>query len=199
MRSSLAYVVSIAILAFGAIDASPCIAQTHVTSLEGLRRELAPGDVITVVPAVGQPVAGRLIRLGADDLDIRLSGGRSPKDRGPRDVTIPLDAIRSLERPRDSVRNGAAWGAGVGAGIGGTLFLAAAVTDRNEIDEWAPAYAAGTAICIGIGALIGWGIDAANSKPHIRFDSSPRGGPTVRLRPLRSRGYGVAVAVAVSF
>ena len=76
------------------------------------------------------------------------------------------------------------------------MFLAAAATDRNEIDEWAPAYAAGTAICIGIGALIGWGIDAANSKPHIRFDSSPRGGPAVRLRPLQSRGYGIGVAVS---
>ena len=196
MRSSLAYMVSISIFALGAIDASPCVAQTQVTSLEGLRRELVPGDVITVVPAGGQPIKGQLIRLGADDLDIRLPDKRPLKDRGPRDVTIPLDTILSLERPRDSAKNGAAWGAGAGAAAGAAMFLSALVVDRNEIDEWAPAYAAGTAICTGIGALIGWGIDAANSKPHIRFDSSPRGGPTVRLRPLQSRGYGIGVAVS---
>jgi HAMP domain-containing protein len=62
VRSTLApvtLVISTLIGAFGAIGASPCIAQTRVTSLEELRRELAAGDFITVVPAVGQPVAGR--------------------------------------------------------------------------------------------------------------------------------------------
>ena len=58
------YVGDVPIVDSGAIGASPCIAQTRVTSLEELRRELAAGDFITVVPAVGQPVAGRLMRLG---------------------------------------------------------------------------------------------------------------------------------------
>ena len=83
-----------------------------MTSLEALRHELAAGDFITVVPAVGPPVAGRLMRLGSVDLDIRPVDTRRA---GSRDVTFALDALRSLERPRDSARNGAAHGAGVNA------------------------------------------------------------------------------------
>jgi hypothetical protein len=121
VRSSLAHVASVIptlIVAFGAIGASPCSAQTRVTSLEELRRELVAGDFITVVPDVGQPVAGRLMRLGTVDLDVRLVDKRTPRERGPRVVTIPLDAVQSIDRPRDSARNGAAIGAAIGAGFG---------------------------------------------------------------------------------
>ena len=201
MRSTLAHVTlvsSILIVAFGVIGASPCIAQTPVTSLEELRRELAAGDFITVVPAVGQPVAGRLMRLGNVDLDVRLANKRTPQERGPRDVTIPLTAIQSLERPRDSARNGAAIGAGIGAGFGGAMFVHAIVIDRNEMDEWAAFYVGAAAVCTGIGALIGWAIDAANSKPHIRFDASSGGRTKVSVQPVFSRGRGIALAVSFS-
>ena len=186
-----------AILVLIAFDASPCQAQTRITSLEDLRLALEPGDSITVVLAQGGAVAGRVIRLGRDELDLRLAGKRTDQDRRPL-ITIPLNTIRSLERPRDSARNGAAWGAVAGAGTGGTMFLVALVTDRNEIDEWGPAYAGATAICTGIGALIGWAVDAAYSKPHLRFDSSHGARPAVRVRPLYSPGYGVGLAVSVS-
>jgi HAMP domain-containing protein len=191
-------VISTLIVAFGAIGASPCIAQTHVTSLEELRRELAAGDFITIVPAVGEPVAGRLMRLGDVDLDVRVANKLSPQQRGPRDVTVPLDAIQSLERPRDSPRNGAAIGAGIGAAYGGAMFVRAIVIDRNEMDEWATLYVGAAAVCTGIGALIGWAIDAANSKPHIRFDASSGGSTNVSVRPVYSRGHGIALAVSVS-
>ena len=177
VRSPLPHVTlvtSTLIVAFGSTGASRGFAQTRVTSLQELRRELATDDFISVVPDVGQPVAGRLMRLGSADLEIRLENKRT-RERGPRDVTIALDAIQSLERPRDSARNGAALGAGIGAGFGGAMFVRAIVIDRNEIDEWAGAYLAATAVCTGIGALIGWAIDAAKSKPHIRFDASSEG------------------------
>ncbi len=116
MRLTLAHVTLGISTLIGALGASPCIAQTRVTSLEELRRELAAGDFITVVPAVGQPVAGRLMRLGDVDLDLRVVNRRTLQERGPRDVTLSLDAIQSLERPRDFPRNGAAIGAGFGAG-----------------------------------------------------------------------------------
>ena len=54
MRSTVAhvtFVISASIVVLGAI-ASPCLAQTPVASLEELRRELAAGDFVTVVPAV---------------------------------------------------------------------------------------------------------------------------------------------------
>ena len=172
MRSILARAtsaVSAAIVAFGTIGASLAIAQTPVTSLEELRHELAAGDLITVATAAGQPVAGRLVRLGDIDLDLRLV--RAPREAGRRNLTIPLDGIRSIERPRDSARDGAKIGAGIGLAYGAAMFVHAMVIDRNEMDEWAPFYAGATAISCGIGALIGWAIDAGRSKPHIRFDA----------------------------
>jgi HAMP domain-containing protein len=196
VRLTLAHVTLGISTLIGAIGASPCIAQTRVTSLEELRRELAAGDFITVVPTVGQPVAGRLMRLGDADLDLRVVNRRTPQERGPRDVTLPLDAIQSLERPRDSPRNGAAIGAGIGAGFGGAMFGYAFVVDRNEMDEWAPLYIRAAAVYAGIGALIGWAIDAANSKPHIRFDAFSGGRAKVSVQPVYSRGRGIALVVS---
>lgn len=199
MRSGYRFraVMPIAIV-LGVTTAAPCAAQTRVSSLEELRRELAKGDVITVVPAAGEPVAGRLMRLGADDLDVRPLKRRTPQDRGPRDVTIPLTAIRSLERPRDGVANGTVVGAAIGAGAGAAMFFSALMIDRNEVDEWGPAYGAAAAAFTGLGALIGWAVDAAQSKPHIRFDASPRRNITISVQPLYSRGPGIALAVTVS-
>ena len=45
-------------------------------------------------------------------------------------------------------------------------------------------YAGAAAVCTGIGALIGWAIDAANSKPHIRFDASSGGRTKVSVQPV---------------
>jgi hypothetical protein len=194
----VALVGSTLIAACGSIGASPCIAQTRVTSLDELRRELATGDVITVVPAVGQPVAGRLMRLGSVDLDVRPVDTRTSPERVPRDVTIALDAIQSLERPPDSVRNGVAIGAGIGAGYSAAMFVRAIVIDRNEIGEWATLYVGGAALCTGIGALVGWAMDAAHSKPHIRFDRSSAVRTKVSVQPLYSRGRGVALTVSFS-
>ena len=177
MRSMLIQVtsaISSAIVALSAIGASPAIAQTRVTSLEELRHELAAGDLITIVTSAGQPVAGRLVRLGDVDLEVQLVNKRGRREHGPGDLTIPMNAIQSIERPRDSARKGAKIGAGIGAAYGAAMFVHAIVIDRNEMDEWAPFYAGATAVSCGIGALIGWAIDAARSKPHIRFDASSR-------------------------
>jgi hypothetical protein len=200
VRSTWAHITLVMTLIFGcgAIGASPCHAQTRLTSLEEVRRELAAGDRITVVPAVGEPVTGRLLRFGTVDLEVRLRSARTPQERGPRDVTIPLDTIQSLERRRDSVRNGAGIGAGIGAGFGGAMFVHALVIDRNEMDEWLTPYAGAAAVCTGIGALIGWAIDAANSKPHIRFDTSAVGKTKVSVQPLYAWGRGIALTVSFS-
>lgn len=190
MRSTSALATLVAIAASGTIGASTSVAQTRLTSIEDLRRELAAGDVISVVPAAGPPVAGRLMRLGAVDLEIR-----PVRTRGQRDVTIALDAVRSLERPRDPVRNGVIIGAGVGAGFVGAMLVHAIAVDRNEMDEWAPVYATAGAVFTGVGALVGWAVDVAQSKPHIWFDAASERRTNVRVEPLLSRGLGIGVAV----
>ena len=195
--TTLAFVrTGIAVVAFAAVGAGDCIAQTRVMSLEQLRRELATGDVITVLPAAGQPVKGRVTRLGPDDLGIR-PGKDSPADNR-RDVTIRFDAIQSLQRPRDPAGNGAVRGAAIGAGFAGALFVYALAVDRNEIDEWAPMYAGLAGVTTGIGALVGWAVDAARSKPDLRFDAAPAGRTRVSVQPMLRRGRGIGLAVSVS-
>jgi hypothetical protein len=196
VRFTLVHVVLGISTLIGAISASPCVAQTRVTSLEELRGTLAVGDLITIVPADGQPVIGRLTRLGEADLDLRVVNKRTPQERGLRNVTVPLNAIQSLERRRDSVRNGAAIGGGIGAGLGGAMFTYAYVIDRNEMDEWAPLYVGAAVVFTGIGALVGWAIDAARSKPHITFEPSSQGQTKVSVQPVYLRRRGIALAVS---
>jgi hypothetical protein len=201
VRSTAAHailVLSISVIAFGLMGASPVLAQTRVSSLDELRRVLDPGDMIVVVPSVGEPVAGRLTRLGDAHLDLRVVDTRISQGAGARNVSIALDAIRSIERRRDPVRNGATIGAGIGAGFGGAMFLYGSIIDRNELEEWAPLYLGVAAVCTGIGALIGWAIDAANSKPHIKFESFTHGRTTIAVQPIYSRGRGIALGVVVS-
>jgi hypothetical protein len=174
-----------AIALAGSIGVSAASAQVLVASFDELRRELHTGDFLTIVGADGQAVAGHLVRIGGTDLVIRA--GRDDAKPGGGDVTMPFHAIQSLERPRDTVGNGVRWGASVGAVSGGGFFLTAFVIDRNEMDEWAGPYAGAAAILTGVGALIGWAIDAAASKPHLRFD----------VQPSSTRGRGVSIALRV--
>ena len=152
------------LVVLGATSAFP---QTLVT-LDEARRQIAVGDEVIVVPANGTTIAGRLMGMGTTDLDIRP---RNAPKSGLRDVTIPLDTIRSLDRPTDSVLNGIAIGAAAGAAVGGAFFLYALAVDRNEVDEWAPIYLGLTAVSTALGATIGLSIDLARSKPHIRFSA----------------------------
>jgi hypothetical protein len=187
------YLVSHLLVVFGAF---PAAAQTRVSSLDELQRQLTRGDSVFVVTESGTSIAGRLERLGAVDVDIRV-GNKVPARRvgNARIVTIPVNDIRSLERQRDSVRNGAAIGAGVGAGFVGTVFVYAFAVDRNEMDEWAPLYAKYAVVYTGLGALVGWAIDAAHSKPRLMFEQSGTT-PRIALRPLLSRDRGIAVAIS---
>jgi hypothetical protein len=191
MRFALTLVISAAVSGCGA---APCTAQTRLTSPEDLQRQLAPGDVV-VVQTAGQSVSGKLMRQTAAGLEIRPIQKRDVRRDARRDLTIPLDTIEWLERPRDSVRNGVLMGAGAGAGVGAGMFLTAFAIDRNEMDEWAPFYLGMTAACAGLGALIGWTVDAAKTKPYLIY-SAASGRTTVTVRPLRSRGPGIGLAVA---
>jgi hypothetical protein len=183
-------------LIVAALCATPCVAQTRLTSPAELERELAEGDLVTVVQRSGPPVAGRVLRVTADSLAMRPVRKPAVQGTASRDLAIPLSAILSLERPRDPVRNGALIGAGAGAGLGGAMFFTAFAIDRNEMDEWAPFYLGATAACTGIGALIGWAVDAARSKPDLRFDAASGQRATFGVEPLRSRGAGVRLTVA---
>lgn len=171
--------------------------EVRVATLEELRRELSPGDFISVVQTTGDSVRGRLRRFGDTDLELQAEIQQAPPEqRRSLDLKISLSAIQSLERPRDSSRNGALIGAGIGGGFSLAMFVYAAAVDYNEIDEWAPTYLAIGGICTGLGALAGWAIDRAHSTPHIRFDAPSPGTVTIRAVPLLSRGPGMAMVLS---
>ena len=108
----------------------------------------------------------------------------------------PFGTIQSLERPRDSSRNGVLIGADVGAGVSLAKFTYAAAVDYNEIDEWGPIYLAMGAAYTGVGALVGWAIDSAHSKPHVRFNAPSAETMKIRVAPLLARRKGMAVALS---
>ena len=171
--------------------------EVPVATLDELRRELSPGDFISVVQTTGDSVRGRLRRFGDTDLDLQAETQQAPPEqRRPLDLKIPLSAIQSIERPRDSSRNGALIGAGIGGGFSLAMFVYAAAVDYNEIDEWGPTYLAIGGIYTGLGALAGWAIDRVHSKPHIRFDAPSPGTVTIRAVPLLSRGPGMAMVLS---
>ncbi len=185
------------VVALGMIGASPAVAQVRIATLDELRRELRPGDSISVVQTTGDSVKGRLRRFGDTDLDLQAETQEAPPGQRRRlDLKIPLSAIQSLERPHDSSRNGALIGAGIGGGFSLAMFVHAAAVDFNEIDEWGARYLAVGAICTGIGGLIGWAIDRAHSKPHIRFDAPSPRTVTIRAAPLLWPGPGMAIVLS---
>ena len=179
---------------FSVLPPALALAQPRALTLDEMRRELKPGDEVSLVLATDAPLKGRLLRIGDTDLDVRADRRQPSGER--LKIAIPLASIRSLERPRDSVRNGTLIGAGAGAGVGVAMFVVAAAVDYNEIDEWAPAYLVGGAVATAAGALIGWAMDAARSKPHVRYDASPVAAARIRVVPVFSRGAGVAVVMS---
>jgi hypothetical protein len=68
--------------------------------------------------------------------------------------------------------------------------------DYNEIDGWGPLYRAMGAVCTGVGALVGWAIDAAHSKPHIRFSAPSPQATRIRVAPLLGRRKGLALVLS---
>jgi hypothetical protein len=136
-----------------------------------------------------------VLRVGTVDLDLRTDSATVGRTSERLELTIPLDAIQSLERRRDSTTNGTLIGTGVGAGVALGFFVHAYAVDANEMDEWASGYAIAGVVMTGLGALVGWAMDAAHSKPAFRFQASHRAGANVRAVPLFAPGPGVGLVV----
>ena len=76
------------------------------------------------------------------------------------------------------------------------MFIYAAAVDSNEIDEWAPMYLAMGALYTGVGALVGWAIDSAHSKPHLRFNAPSVESMRIGVAPLLARRKGMAFVMS---
>jgi hypothetical protein len=173
--------------------AATALAQVRLSSLDGVRREVAVGDVVTIGQGTSELIEGRLLRVGDMTLDVRAEVRTATGQRQRLDLTIPWHDLVSLERRHDSPRDGALIGASLGGGASLAMFAYAAAVDFNEIDEWAPLYLAAGALATGIGALAGWVIDRAHSKPHIRFEAVAPASGILPVAPVLSRGRRLAL------
>ena len=195
---------------FAAVAIAPAIAlaQPQRVTLDEMRAALQRGDQVAFVQADGQSLKGKLTRIDESVLQVMVT---TMDDKGvvkERDVVVPFSDLQSLERRKDSVMNGVRNGALVGAGIAAAFFIHSVAIDANEMDEWGASHVDGIRPCYtGIGALVGWSIDAANSKPPLVWSGTAGGlklelKPSLsltRLRPYSPPSHGVSLRMVISF
>jgi hypothetical protein len=105
----------------------------------------------------GQVLQGRILELSHDSLSLLLQDNRR--------VDVPIDRVLRIEARGDSLKNGAAIGAVVFGGLA-ALGCAAAAGGAYCITP--------VAINIGLGALVGAGVDAMNGGRSTLYSKGPR-------------------------
>jgi len=131
---------------------SPTSAQTNT---DRIRASVKPGQKVSIIDDRGQEVHGRIGEMTADALTV-LDENKS--------TDVVYDRIVAIDRPNDSLANGALIGLGVGTALG--LVAVSAFEDQ----ECAPGgvtcsppssgYAGGALLFGGLGTAVGVGIDA---------------------------------------
>jgi hypothetical protein len=132
---------------------SPALAQTDT---ENIRARVKDGQKVSITDDQGQEFKGRIGTMAADGLSMLVDGNS---------VDVAYDRIVRIDRPNDSLANGALIGFGVGAALGLT---AIATKDHSNCDPVlfdctepsAGGYVAGTLLVGGLGTAVGVGIDA---------------------------------------
>ena len=166
--------------------AIPAWAQTDG---ERIRARIRDGQKIVITDDQGREITGRITNLGADSVQI-LANGQA--------TDVGYGQILRIDRPPDTLANGALTGLGVGAAFGlVSLVVEHAGCDRQEFLGCPEplAYLVIPAITGGLGSAIGVGIDAL-----IRRDREIYRRSTARatVAPVMTRGLRGAV-VSVSW
>ena len=144
---------SIAIIAL--LLSVPAGAQTEAEIPAGVK----DGQKVLITTDSGKELNGRITDIGTDRLSIQAG-----KDR----TTITFAQIVRIDRPRDTLANGALIGLGVGAALTlGAMASEDASCDPEDMvgffgcsNPTAGGYAAGALIGGGLGTALGVGIDA---------------------------------------
>lgn len=168
--------------------ASPAIAQTDT---ENIRARVKDGQKVLITDDQGQQFKGRIGAMAPAKLNIVVDG---------KSVDVPYDRIVRVDRPNDSLANGALIGLGVGAALG---LIAVAREDRNGNcspgdyycgDTTSGGYLAGTLIVGGLGTAVGVGIDALIHRKHEIYRRGV--GAHTAVAPALGRGVrGVIVSI----
>ena len=159
----------------------PCLAQTDV---ENIRTRVKDGQKVSVTDDSGQVFNGRVGAITAEGLKIQADG---------KNADVRFDRIVRIDRPHDSLANGALIGLGAGAAFG---LVTIAAEENNNCDFYcsdptAGSYVAGTLLGAGLGTAIGVGVDALIH--HKREIYSRAGGTHVTAAPAFGNGVRGAV------
>ncbi len=163
---------------------SPCLAQTDV---ENIRTRVKVGQKVSVTDESGEVINGRIGAITADGLSMQADG---------KSADVRFDRIVRIDRPNDSLANGALIGLGAGAALGLATIAGEEDHDCDPVDIYcsdptAGGYVAATLLGAGLGTAIGVGIDALIHRKREIYRRS--GGTHVTAAP--AFGHGVRGAV----
>ncbi|MBI2839823.1 MAG: hypothetical protein HYX75_16035 [Acidobacteria bacterium] len=155
-------------------------------SIEQVLAQLERKDRLRVTDSEGHTLSGRLAETTMTAITLQ------PEKGAQYSVAIPTDRIRSLERRRDSLLNGALIGMAVGGG--------AVVAMEVGYNDWsepgiAPAIAAATAVGGCVGAIV----DALICKPRLCFEAAADRRPVSLNVSPHGAGFGKGVLVTLGF
>jgi hypothetical protein len=165
---------------FAAGQENPSAAQTADPShADAIRQRVKEGQKVRVTDDQGREWQGRIDRFAPDNLELLTN------DRQRRD--LPYSSILRIDRPRDTLANGAGIGFVSGAAFGLFVVVAVTIDDRG----WCCGVSAAEYVLLpaaygGAGAGIGIAIDALVRRNPTLFR---RGDSRVMLAP--SLGPGV--------
>ncbi len=133
---------------------SPAFAQTDA---ENIRARLKDGQKVSITDDHGQEFKGRIRTRAADGLNMIVDG---------QSVDVSYDRIVRVDRPNDSLANGALIGFGAGAALG-LIAIATSSEDPACQTEWflcpetsSGGYVAGALLMGAVGTAVGVGFDA---------------------------------------
>jgi len=135
------------------LASSPVFAQSE---RDAIRRHVKDGQKVSIIDSQGNEINGKIRAITDDILTVRGHG---------TSTDVPYDQIIRIDRPHDSLTNGALIGLGTGAAL---AIFALAVEDHHDCapgeiycsEPTAGGYAAGTLIAGGLGTAVGVAIDA---------------------------------------
>ena len=172
-------------------ESAPAVQAGDTSDADAIRRRVGERQKVRVTDDQGREWHGRVAAFAPDKLTLLT------KDRQQRD--IPYAAIVRIDRPQDTLANGALIGFVSGAVYGLVAVIAEESADCESAgffscgDPTAAAYAVVPAVLGGIGAGIGVGIDALIRKDPTLFR---RGDARVVLAPSVGRGVrGLSLSV----
>ena len=156
------------------------------SAAEEIRQRVKQGQKVSITDEQGREFDGRIHNVTAQGLTIRTGDDRAD---------VPFAEIVRIDRPEDTLWNGARIGFVVGAGL---ALLTIVAEDSRSCGSCDPVIAvpaggyffAGAMIAGGVGAAVGVGVDAL-----IRRDPNiyRRAGTRISVSPLFGRGTGGAV------